>query len=55
VFSLSVFTSGSGSVLFGGAWPAGAGGLSFYVQYAIADGAAPLGASLSNYLRADVP
>jgi hypothetical protein len=55
VFSLALATSGAGTIPIGGPWPAGAGGLTFYLQFAIADGAAPLGVSLSNYLRADVP
>jgi hypothetical protein len=55
VLSLSLSTNGSGQINLGGNWPAGASGLSFYVQYAIGDGAAPFGVSLSNYLRGDVP
>jgi hypothetical protein len=50
-----VFTNGSGQVNLGGNFPGGASGLSFYVQYAIADAAAPVNVSLSNYLRGDVP
>ncbi|MHC5212234.1 MAG: FG-GAP-like repeat-containing protein [Planctomycetota bacterium] len=54
-FSLAFVTDGSGQVLLGGPWPAGAGGLTFYLQYAITDAAASKGVSISNYLRADVP
>jgi hypothetical protein len=55
VFSLPLATNGSGQILLGGPWPPGASGLTFYVQYVIVDGAAPVGVSISNYLRADVP
>ena len=36
-------------------WPNGLSGVSLYFQYGIQDGAAVLGAALSNALRADVP
>ena len=45
----------AGQIPLGGPWVPGASNLTFYVQYAIADGAAPVGVALSNYLRADVP
>ena len=55
VFSFALVTDGSGQILLGGPWPPGASGLTFYVQYGVADGAAPVGVSLSNYVRAIVP
>ncbi|HUC33366.1 MAG TPA: VCBS repeat-containing protein, partial [Ilumatobacteraceae bacterium] len=53
---LTLVTNGSGALpLAWGAWPSGLSGASLYFQYAIADGAAVCGTSLSNALRADVP
>jgi hypothetical protein len=51
-----LFTNGSGNLPLGWAsWPAGLSGLSVYFQYAIADGAAICGTSISNGVRGDVP
>jgi hypothetical protein len=51
-----LFTDGSGGIpLSWPSWPSGLSGASLFFQYAIADGAAICGTSLSNALRADVP
>jgi hypothetical protein len=56
MLQLPLMTNGAGSIPLGWAsWPAGVSGTSLYLQYAIADGAAACGVSLSNALRADVP
>ena len=53
---LTLATNGSGALpLAWGSWPNGLSGASLYFQYAIADGAAVCGTSLSNGLRGDVP
>jgi Tol biopolymer transport system component len=54
--TLPVVTDVTGSLaLSWTAWPGGLSGLSLYFQYAIQDGTAVCGASLSNAIRADVP
>ena len=56
VFQIPLVTTGAGTLPLGwGSWPAGLSGASLYFQYAIADGAAVCGVSLSNAMRADVP
>jgi len=56
VFQLNLFTNGSGNLnLNWPSWPAGLSGASVYFQYAIADGAAVCGVSISNAVRGDVP
>jgi hypothetical protein len=53
---LALFTDANGSIqLTWPAWQAGLSGLDLFFQYAIADAAAPFGASLSNALKADLP
>ena len=53
---LTLVTSPAGAVpLAWGSWPSGLSGASLYFQYAIADGAAVCGTSLSNAVRGDVP
>ena len=55
-FQFVLFTNGSGGIsLPWASWPAGLSGQSVYFQYAIADGAAICGVSLSNAVRGDVP
>jgi hypothetical protein len=54
--SFTLFTSPLGEIPLGWlSWPAGLSGLGLHFQYAVLDGAAPCGVSLSNALRADVP
>ena len=56
VFQLNLFTNGAGNLnLNWPSWPAGLSGASVYFQYAIADGAAVCGVSISNGVRGDVP
>ncbi|MHC5212513.1 MAG: RCC1 domain-containing protein [Planctomycetota bacterium] len=56
VAQLLLSTDASGNLpLAWTSWPPGLSGASMYLQYAITDGAAVCGASLSNALRADVP
>jgi hypothetical protein len=53
---LTLVTNGAGALpLSWLSWPNGLSGASLYFQYAIADGTAVCGTSLSNALRADVP
>ena len=53
---LTLVTNAGGSLpLAWGSWPSGLSGASLWFQYAIADGAAACGTSLSNAVRADVP
>ena len=53
---LTLVTNGAGSLpLAWGSWPSGLSGASLFFQYAIADGAAVCGTSLSNAVRGDVP
>ena len=53
---LTLVTNGAGALpLAWGSWPSGLSGASLYFQYAIADGAAVCGTSLSNAVRGDVP
>jgi hypothetical protein len=53
---LSLVTNGGGALPLGWAsWPAGLSGATLYFQYAIADGAAVCGTSLSNALQGVVP
>ena len=56
VLSLFLSTSpGGGIPIAWGAWPANLSGFKLYFQYAILDGTAVCGASLSNAVRAKVP
>ena len=56
LMSFPVATNPGGQLpLAWNSWPSGLSGASLYLQYAIADAAAPAGVSLSNALRADVP
>jgi hypothetical protein len=54
--TLYLGSDGAGGVpLAWASWPNGLSGASLFFQYAVADGAAVCGTSLSNALRADVP
>jgi len=56
VVTLALATDGSGGITLPWAsWPSGLSGLSVFFQYAIADGAAIKGVSLSNCVEGDVP
>jgi len=55
-FQFLFFTNGAGALpLAWPSWPSGLSGASLFFQFAIADGAAICGTSLSNAMRADVP
>jgi len=56
LLQLALVTNGTGSIpLAWTSWPAALSGTSLYLQYAIMDGAAVCGVSISNALRADAP
>jgi hypothetical protein len=56
MLQLALVTNGAGSIpLAWASWPADLSGNSLYLQYAITDGAAACGVSISTALRADVP
>jgi hypothetical protein len=56
MLQLALVTNGTGAIpLAWASWPAALSGASLYLQYAITDGAAVCGVSISNALRADVP
>jgi len=55
LLDIALTTNAAGGVTIPFAWPAGFGALTFYAQFAIADAAGPVGASLSNALAGHAP